>query len=474
MRIALPLGLLLLVLTLLLNVQAGAYDRLIDHGTSTEASLQSGTTVRIFSTGTGFVPDMFGRNPLHQAIVVDGDFMKHATSENGLRVATFFVEGEDSRFENFNLSESDETVAEFAELVDSAPVHAVIAISLFRTIAPTTSVPQEREEQIAKVAEVLATLGARATPHMEPRASWAFLAIRMPHGWVPLSESYSRTKGVSVAFSLVPEVERYAGYRGEYLEDHRQVLPLVRHYKPGETRIDPATSVRKGYASTFEVGFVRRNGIMASPYWGAEARKRGTSENSIVWTYFLIGPDARFETQLGLEHYFRRISGGVEFQVLVDGELAGSRVVSLESGDPDAWLPWSVDLSRWEGKWVAFELRTRRLDAEPGVPPPQVLFAYWGEPTLVLSSRPFAEEGLHGLSRHHEMLARLDQNKDGYLTRDECLRGLEALDRNGNGLIEPGEPPRKLEWVIDRLDTNGDGAVDGSETDVWIDALNDR
>jgi hypothetical protein len=70
-------------------------------------------------------------------------------------------------------------------------------------------------------------------------------------------------------------------------------------------------------------------------------------------------------------------------------------------------------------------------------------------------------------------LRKLDTNKDFKLTPDELGgRGggsmsdrMLEMDKNKDGKLTADEVPERMQRFIDRMDTNGDGAVDKAEMD---------
>jgi EF hand domain-containing protein len=80
-------------------------------------------------------------------------------------------------------------------------------------------------------------------------------------------------------------------------------------------------------------------------------------------------------------------------------------------------------------------------------------------------------------NKRSQLFDRIDQNHDGFLTRDETrtamreraekrqerrVRGFETLDKNHDGQISREEWPRRME-VFDRLDSNHDGVLSREE-----------
>lgn len=457
-------GLLLLALVLVLNLQAGVYDRLFPRSEPETRTISTGTSVRIFSCGGGLAPERFDRRLQAQAIVVDGHLYAYDTSKNGLRVATFFAGDDEVRFENYDLGRSDEDVAAFVELVRSAPVDAVMAMAVFRFIDPRG---EGREGRAEALREVFEEIGARSAPETVKDSSWAYLCVRRPQGWVALSEALSTTKGIMLAYQLSPDPAAVDRARPELLVDGSARERIVELYPMGAYQVGPFSVSRRGYDAAYEVNLVKRDGISASPPYGPKAEELGTFTNRIVLPYVKLGPRASFEAQLGVESYFRPKLKGVEFQVVVDGEVVDRCRLGEDPDEPDAWVPWTVDLSAWENRWVSFEMRTARVDLEPGEVPQWPLPAIWGDPTLVC----YPGEGGGEASKRDRLLSVLDRNRDSVLEREEVVQRLGLLDKDGDGVVTGEELPKEFSRLMEVLDVDGDGVAKREEIEGFYDRL---
>lgn len=463
MRLLLPPGLLLLALVLLLNARSGVYDGLLPPSGPAGTLPADATTVRIFSNGTGLMPENFERCPHAQAIIVDGDlFCTYDTSDHGMRVATFFVGGEEVRFDNYDLGSSDEDVAAFADHVRSAPEDAVLALAVFRSVQPRGEGAEQRARALG---ELFDELRCHTHPETLKAPSWAYLGIRRPQGWVPLAEALSVTKGVMLAYAIPPDLEALDGVEPQLLFDRRTRIPLASLYPLGQTRLDPLTIARRGYGTAFEVDEVEHNGFEATPAFGPHADPEG-AVNRIRFPFVRLGSQASFETRYGMHEYTWRHTQGVELQVLVDGEVAGRRAFGVDPLEPFAWQAWGVDLSPWANRWVELELRTRLLGLEPGQVREYPEPVYWGEPTLFgVQDEPLV---VGELAAWDQFLVTLDRNRDRFLRRAEVLERLKYLT---SGTPASLKTVKKFPWLFDQLDADGDGAASAAELESFYDRM---
>jgi len=76
----------------------------------------------------------------------------------------------------------------------------------------------------------------------------------------------------------------------------------------------------------------------------------------------------------------------------------------------------------------------------------------------------------HPMRGHGDMLARLDANHDGVITRDEATAAADArfdrLDVNHDGKLDQSELQGRRGGMMRRLDTDGDGVVTKAEVEA--------
>jgi hypothetical protein len=456
-RHLLPPSLLCLALFLLLNARAGVYDHLLPERGAGPAERTAATRVRIFSQGRFFRSEVFDRRRQPQAIVVDGRLREHKLGVPGLRVATFTVGGTEPRFDNFDLAESAEDVAEFTEHVRALPVGACLAMGVYHNIQP----PEEEVERERILSELFRELGAQAEPAAQRNASWAFLCVRRPGGWVPVAETFSPTKGVMLARTLTDDLERLDGTRPELVIDRRVRSPLLLIHGQGETPLGTFARARRGYASAFVVNDVQRDGVFAPPPYGPRGQGVDPPE-TMVQFYVRLGANPTFEAELGMLSYHHGASQGAEFEVRVQSEVAGRREIGLDPNEPDAWLPWTVDLSPWSDRWVKLELVTRCVGLEPGEVPEWAEPLVWGSPTIVFEDHG----GVEPAPTEWELfLQMLDQDADGILAPAEPEVRIMLLDRDKDRRISLEEWPRFATSVARYLDEDRDGMVSAKEAE---------
>lgn len=332
----------------------------------------TGANVLIYSTAAGLVPEEYGTRRTPQAIIVDGDYYSHEPSQSGLRLLTLSRGRKVAAFRNYVLVGADADTELLIEHCRNAAVDTVLAMGLFQTLGPKTLNPTGSNEQLA---ELFTELGATSPPSGQTDASWAFITIKRPDGWIPLSEARSTTKGITLAYTIGGDLARYDGqYRPGVLVDRRIQRSLIDLFDRATHGPPPLTMVRR---PSKDIGCCPLNGIFMHPLYGVWKKRAGEKINRVTWPEISIGHNARLETQLGLASRSRGKSDGVVFKVIVNGEIVAQRPIGFHPYEPDAWLPWRVDLSRYAGRTVALELAVgprRNVDSD---------HAIWGDPKIV-------------------------------------------------------------------------------------------
>ena len=72
------------------------------------------------------------------------------------------------------------------------------------------------DASLSKITELFSELGAKVKPWQGKQASWTMVITRRPHGWVPLSESFSVSSGVMSAVTILPDRSMYDHYQGDF------------------------------------------------------------------------------------------------------------------------------------------------------------------------------------------------------------------------------------------------------------------
>ena len=231
------------------------------------------------------------------------------------------------------------------------------------------TLPYTAPSRFAAVAELL---GARARPFdltdagdvadPTPSESWALIAARLPGGWTPLAEAYSRDSGVVLAFSIAYDLERYAGQRGEFVEVHASgpVEVFLEEELPNAARCGEEVEC----TSDHTVGGRRMRSILQRPTAGA---------SRVAWDGVRLGDGSGLRAMVGLADGVRAGSDGVVFEVRVDGEL-----VHAQRAEPEGpWRLLQVDLRPFAGRSVELELAVEPGSGANGD------WALWGRPMLV-------------------------------------------------------------------------------------------
>lgn len=228
--------------------------------------------------------------------------------------------------------------------------------------------PVDGVEAAPELAQALVRLGARARPGAATPESWALIAVRLERGWVPLAEAYSRDSGVALAFTLAPDLERYADFRGDFAEvrapERREIYleEELQHAHLRSSGVEPALG-RRVLGRPLE-------GILLAP---RRAGDGGLEPARLSWSDVTLGPGSGLVTWIGLADGAAAGSDGVRFEVRVDGQNVYEQLVL--PGAP--WRVVLVDLRPFAGRSVELELRVDPLQSETGDA------ALFGRPVLV-------------------------------------------------------------------------------------------
>jgi len=366
MRSVLPLAFALLGLVLLIDVSSRLVGR---RGDEQRTRTGSARAIEVVAASRGrLLPraTFGGVEPLADVIQCGDKHLWWRADESGIRVAELNAALELVAYTNHETARSPDDVRTFAALPETVDVGGVLILVADGDFRPAADPALARELDAAA-----ARLGSEVAPCAAPSASWALLALRLPDGWVKLAECFSEDRGVVLAFTLSPDLERYRGYRGETFVDvsDERVIQL-------ESELDQA--LQRGnaaYRIDLPVGGEFRGSILATV-----SERLGSSR--VVWS-LPLSAEPVFECLIGLRDGAWKESDGVVFQVLVDDELVAERPLGTPSvgGAPTEvrWLPWRVELGEHAGREVRFELTV--TSGDPGSHAAGD-WALWGEPWI--------------------------------------------------------------------------------------------
>jgi len=361
MRAVLSLALALLFLAVLGNVVM----RFEHHASPTRAAVH----VLVVAKGRLLQRAQYGDGEsLGSIIQVEDTNLSFDGAPAGLRVATLSPSLALEGHELFALASSADELARLDRHVARAPVGTVLALGTSDAYLPPAAAQRASFDALA------ARLGSSVAPFEldgaggTPPSSWALITLRGARGWIKLAESFSLDSGIVLAFTIDPDLTRYADYRGEtvLVETERRELPLHMELDA----VDDSTAI--GFTFTMGVGGVPKRAVFAPvPTRGKRPLSRA------VWHAVPLGEAPRFRAEVGLRDGAWARSNGVVFQVLVDDEIAGELALGTDGVPLDqGWQPFEVDLAPWAHRAVVLELRVDpRGDTEDD-------WALWAEPTI--------------------------------------------------------------------------------------------
>ena len=441
MRTALSFSSLLLAVVLAFNFQSGSFSFRESDRASLPADVNVGRSVRIYTCGATLPPAMFGNHPQRDSVFIDGKMYRSYFNETGLR-AVVIPPGETSpTLAIFNLARDPEATGALQRLMDSVPVNTAVALTCFRTIQPKGKNAATHREVLTKT---LREVGTQTDPTNDNLVSWAILTLKRPQGWVPLSEVYSRTKGMSISYAL---------------DDNRARYDSVEPY----LRVDETRQLSLGsvLSETVETGFTISKSYAVIDEVGHECLRMPLEPGArLKWRYVKLESAPYFRTEIGIPSDAYPYVPGARCSLLINDEVVASKDLGRNGSAPDSWHAWRVDLSAYADRWVSLELRAEPL-AETL---PTAVF--WRAPTL--SFNPNHAKPKVGFERVQHSL---DLNKDGVVGRPEVTKYMRMQDEDKDGFVTEDEAFKKS--LISLLDKNGDGKADYEELDASWDLMLD-
>jgi len=441
MRTALSFSSLLLAVVLAFNFQSGSFSFGAGDRVSLPADVNVGRSVRIYTCGAKLLPARFGNQPQLDSVFIDGKMYRSYFNKTGLRAVLIPPGDATPRLEIFNLARDSEAPAALQALMDSVPVNTAVALTSFRTIQPKGKDAAIHREALTKT---LQEVGTQTDPTNDNLVSWALLTLKRPQGWVPLSEVYSRTKGMSISYTLDDNRARYDN-----------IEPYLRVDETRQLRFDSVL----GEAG--DTGFKVSEGHAVVAGVGKECLVMPLEPGSrLEWRYVKLESTPTFTTELGIPSDAYPYVPGVRCSLLINDEVVATKELGRDGPAADSWHAWRVDLSAFADRWVSLELRAEPL-AETL---PTTVF--WHAPTLTFTSN-HAKPKLGFERVQHNF----DLNKDGVVGRPEVTKYMRSQDKDKDGFVTEDEAFKQS--VITVLDKNGDGKADYEELDAFWDLMVD-
>lgn len=344
MRSVLALAVVLLLLTLALNQSRALFRPPRPHDALADRALE----ILIGAKGPLLPAARMGAGTERMGEAVRlGERTLVGTGRPGLRSAWLGPDFELRAERCYDVAHSPDDARALFAAVEAADAGTVLVLASSGRLEPEGDVlpPAELERALVQ-------LGARARPGSATPESWALLALRLDDGWVPLAEGYSRDSGVVLAFVLAPDLESYAGFRGD--------LALVR--AAGEEReVFLEEELQHASVRTAGVALVRERRVRGRPMAGilvpppentGKSAGSVTERGRLAWQGIELDPGSGLLVWPGLVDGASEGSNGVVLEVRVDGELV--RAATVLPGE----LPRAqqFDLRRFAGRRVELEL----------------------------------------------------------------------------------------------------------------------
>ncbi|MFT5284872.1 MAG: hypothetical protein ACI8TQ_001031 [Planctomycetota bacterium] len=441
MRTALSISTLALIVIIAFGFRIGAFSIGDSRPTQIAADVNEGRSVRIYSCGATLPPVLFGNRPQRSTIYVDGKMLNSYFNQTGLRLVTIPPGDAPPTLYTFYLPRDVDSPGSLLDLIRSIPIDTAIALASFRTIQPKgKQAGQMRDE----VQEALKSIGAQTDPTADNMVSWGILSLRRPGGWLPLSEVYSKTKGMSIAYNLEDDRSRYDGIKPVLRIDQNQVQHL------GMVSEQASLATEGVRVETVNIQGSAKHSILMPLVAGAGVR----------WRFVKLGHFPIFECELGIPSDAYPFVPGALCSLLINGEVIATSGIGKDAKQADAWLPWRVDLSAYSDRWVTLELRATPLTKTLPVS------VFWAR--TAIQSSPSKAPKVSGFDR---MLSTLDINRDGVVGPPEVSNFMRLQDVNNDGYITEQEAFKP--GVVKGVDRDNDERASYEELESWFGMLLD-
>ncbi len=300
------------------------------------------------------------------AVITQDLALQMQPREPGLRAALFDADFKLRAYRNFDIAGSSGDRLLFLDFCRDIREGWVLVLHNFGAILPDNLDPSEGDPALERL---LASLGPRARPFTPPQSSWCFIAMRKGRGWMPLAESYSRTQGAALAFTLGGDRNLYGkGFRPDWLaESPPREASFALRDELVVASWSPKTTWLLGEVALGDTSFPA---LHAQP--PANGSDETAKENRVRWPAVTLGAAPVFQAGVALREEARNHSDGVTFGL----EVNGQPVASLPVTSFGQWHSLEADLSPFAGRTVDIEMVVDPMGN------PNHDKALWGNPRL--------------------------------------------------------------------------------------------
>ena len=223
--------------------------------------------------------------------------------------------------------------------------------------------------QARRFQETIREIGAKTEPWQF--GSWCLIAVRRPHGWAVLAESFAASRAAALAFSVSPDLSIYDWYSGDRIVDHSFSEASIK-------LIDQLSHAEWGLRQWRQpIAYAQINhSAIATNLSPAPPEK--ISESTIVWPKVRLGATPVFQCAIAMQPPPPGTIGRVTFSLTINNEPLETK--SLSSDEAGRWFDWRIDLSAYSERSVALELG---LESAQGG-----LIVYWGDPVISWRGSP--------------------------------------------------------------------------------------
>lgn len=291
-----------------------------------EKPLDASHAVTIFSTGWRMTLPRYGQRKFYKGFLVDSAAYDNGESGVGLSVIELPAKGGVSEVHHFDMKNHLKDGGRFLQFLEGVEPGSVLIMGSNTGIGLDTKSPDIFNEQISAL---FVRLGAKSKPESVSVQSFAYICLQTENGFLPIAETFSETKGVSLSYVVPADRETLKTRQPTFLLDNRVPL-LLQNLAMKSASFSPAPAQQFGQRAYEHLVATASNSARVSTTWnlGENAYEVGADQPSL------------FQSKIAMRWNENRDSIGVRFTLRVNGLWVGDRVILREPGDAARWQNW--------------------------------------------------------------------------------------------------------------------------------------
>ena len=287
-------------------------------------------SVRLFSTAWKRATPELGSNRIYHGFLIDSVLYNTENRGTGLFLMELPASGGVSPMLHFAIQRQRSDINLLNQYLDQVELDSVLLLASHTSIGIRKAAPEPYREAARAVFN---RIGAKTDPTHADTQSFTYICIKTESGFKAISEVYSESTGVSLAYLIPADRSELHDLVPEHLFDDRRLLELSRD-----------TAVSDRFTSTDAVPFqqVRFPALTAQ-----------VSESESAKVSWDLDPNFRaagrkhpflFTARIGSSWVNNGKMYGIRFTLIVDDTWVADRVIPRESGYSARWLNWEQTL----------------------------------------------------------------------------------------------------------------------------------